>query len=113
MNKIIDLLVSNDSTIIGFFSISLLLIGGALSQAGRWLLTIVFSYFKSTQDIQIRERDMDIRDFITNRFDRIDEAIKESAKRLDGIDKRLDGIETDVKDLNRRWNYLPFAQFLR
>jgi predicted nuclease with TOPRIM domain len=120
MGKIIDWLVTHDTTVIGGLSILLLIIGGVLSQAGRWLLTTIFSYLKSSQDIQIREKDMDIREFITKRFDKIDEKFEKINTRLDGIDnsldsinKRLDVIEIDVNDLKRKWSALPFASLFK
>jgi hypothetical protein len=106
MEKIIDWLSTHDTTVIGGLSIGLLVIGGVLSQASRWLLTTIFSYLKSTQDMQIRERDMDIREFIAKRFDKIDE-------RLDKIETDVSDFKTDLGNLNRKWDSLPFDRLFK
>ena len=80
MDKIIDWLVSNDSTIIGFFSISLLLIGATLGELSRLIFNMLCT--KVFKDIRIREKNIAEKKFLFDQFDSL-------RLRLDRIDEKL------------------------
>ena len=124
MNSLFDWIKSINPTFFDELSGLQLVIGAVigfiLTRYGQWLLTVVYKFYMSKQDIEIREKNMDNREFmfkqfekIMTRFDSLDESNRKVVSRLDGIDTRLDGIESDVKDINRRWNSTPFAQFFK
>jgi predicted nuclease with TOPRIM domain len=96
------------------------ILGFILTRSGQWILTIIYKYYMSKQNIETRENNMDNREFMftqfekmTARFDTLDESNKSLIKRLDGIDTRLDKIEDNINDLNRKWNSIPFASFFK
>ena len=101
MNSLFDWIKSINPTFFDELSGLQLVIGAVigfiLTRSGQWLLTVVYKFYMSKQDIEIREKNMDNREFmfkqfekIMTRFDSLDESNRKVVSRLDGIDTRLD-----------------------